>query len=228
MVKSTSFWRDCLAYLKSRFHPLLFIPLAALLLAPGFKFISEPVTVKVIFLFVWMLGTLFSLRLWDDLASLKEDRILHPQRVLTRSTNIRLFFALTAVGFFISLLGGLVFGMADYLESYSWRLHPFFSVTALLMGLLLLYRLKRRISSVSPIFYNHLLLLKYPVLAFALMQINIRTLWWLAGIYLLLNLYEFLHDAKNRQSSPYRFVAAAESVLLILCVLSLLRPENTS
>lgn len=216
---------EALAYLRERFSPALFVPLTLLLAVPSFLNAGSGIKWKqLVWIYLWILWTLFFLRLWDDLASLGQDRLRHPFRVLVRSKHLFFFRVVCASGLFLSFLGlasPVLFRPDEgLLARFFWQAGL---LGAIILGLGVLYSSRSFFKSEwKQIGFFHLLLLKYPILAAVFAGRDLKTLVLAGLIYLLVNLYEFAHDSRHRASRYFRAVAFVEAgifAVLLVCEL---------
>jgi len=134
-------------------------------------------------------------RLWDDLADLEHDRIVHPQRVLVKTTRLRSFTAVLGFGLLALLL---------LLLTHPLRLAGF-SVLLLLIGSL--YHSSAGRSLFRPV-RTYIILSKYPILLLIAAAGPIpRSLLVGLGLYTVVGVYEWLHDAEVRQAPLAHFVS---------------------
>ena len=151
-------------------------------------------------------------RLWDDLSDLQRDRLEHPQRVLSQTTQTRSFWC--GVGLLGALGGGVVW----------WRgpLAAIVAVGVLHVALWLWYAFPGRRS--LAIADYHVVLLKYPVFAFLIatrVGVGVDTFFMAACVYWVVCIYEVVHDRKLRAHVASRVVAAAEATLFCVLVVVL-------
>jgi hypothetical protein len=143
------------------------------------------------------LGLLLALRLWDDLASVEEDRLRAPERVLCRVDH-------TAPRWTVALL---LLACAPFVD------------TLALAGLVaagLLYYASRG----DGLLRAHLLLLKYPALVFILRG---EDLGWpvLVAVFGAVGLYELAHDPRRRRAALAPLFLFLDAAALTAGVLSM-------
>jgi hypothetical protein len=190
------------AYVRERFRPLVFGPLAIVLAgaASGGRWNANQLAVDAGF----ALLLLAQFRLWDDLADRTRDAVSHPQRVIVSAPSVRPFaaacIALAALNIAIALArdGGLSLVLLCALDAALW----------------VWYARRGRRSNLG----DHLLLAKYPAFVLVLAGVRLASSplpvgLCAAAIYLCANLYEAWHDG----ASP-----AARVPLLLACETALL------
>jgi hypothetical protein len=170
--------------LKTRLPPHVFVPLAVFLWGAGaVRFPGGGPAGAVL---AWTLIAQF--RLWDDLADRHEDRVRDPDRDLVRARSL-LPFRLLAAALFV--------GNAAWLALPTPR--PLLLPFLILSGLLLAWYAGLRRLIRGPILRSHLLLLKYPTIAYLVaapprLLADAVFLILLALVYLTFCVYEVLHD----------------------------------
>jgi hypothetical protein len=125
-------------------------------------------------------------RLWDDLADRERDRREHPDRILPRATSLVPFHVLLAAAFAANV--GLLVAFRPV-----WTVVLFLALNAVLLAWY--GRLRGWVN--RPRVHSLVLLLKYP--AFVVLLAGVATLRLLAAaalVYLILCVYEFLHDLR--------------------------------
>jgi 4-hydroxybenzoate polyprenyltransferase len=187
-----------IAYLRERIRLRVFVPLALTLaftgwlLVPGAAFDITDVLAAAGRAFVLSLA----FRVWDDLEDRTADRLRHPERVLARSTRTAPFLivaALLAVAGVTSLLQ-----MADPL--------PRLIAIAAAVAVLSLWYSARRSENWNRVAGGHVVLLKYPLIAFAAAPAlpspsgAVRAVAILAGLYVVICVYEYVDDPELRHA----------------------------
>lgn len=191
-------------YLRTRLPARRFVPLAVFLwgaaaLASGQR---GPLAV----LLAWGLVALF--RLIDDLASAREDAVLHPERITVRAPTRWPFFAL-AFALFVFDLVWLAATSSDAVVA----VYVVLGVAALAWYGLLRKRCR------DPLLRSRIVLLKYPVFVVLLAETE-RALptpsfvGTLALVYLTLALHEGLHDPQLRAAPGAFALLVGEAIAL--------------
>ena len=205
---SKSFPDDLRAYLASRLLTFPMLGLLALLLSAAW-IPSLPQNIPVIGLQIALAIVLTSMfRLWDDLADLSQDRIEHPDRVLSGTAHKKSFQRCCI------LLGAT----ALVLLLSSGNLQTSIGFACLTILMVLFYKLPWR--DAWPRVSYHLLMLKYPCFVLLISTCDHRTLDSSDSsrlilallVYLLLCIYEVLHDPALRSDARCRQIAGIELV----------------
>ena len=185
-----------LAYLRERMRPSVFVPLALAcaftgwLLAPGLAFDASAFFLAALHAFVLSLA----FRVWDDLEDRNADRIRHPHRVMARSTRTAPFLWLVA------LLA--VVGLTSFLQLNDPLPRAIAIATA--AGALTIWYSARRSENWNHVAGEHIVLTKYPAIAFATAPTIpdassfIRTSVLLAALYAVICIYEYIDDPELR------------------------------
>jgi 4-hydroxybenzoate polyprenyltransferase len=196
-------------YLRERYDPRLFVPLAAVLVVSG-AVAAGGLTGGVpgaarSWLLAWVLVLVF--RLWDDLADRPRDGVQHPHRVLARCGRSAPFLA---------LLGVLaVVALALLLASPGGTVKVLV-LLAVAAALAAWYRGRAALGEPA-VLGAHLVLGKYPAIAYAAVPAvpgRELTPTPLVILYLALCVYEALHDRRVRTAAAGRASLAADGVLL--------------
>jgi len=151
---------------------------------------------------VTALVLMLAFRVWDDLKDRSRDAREHPRRVTVVAESIG---PLVAFGMALALLGVLIITIGP---------RPVARLGAVAAAALLLgawYRLRR--ASASRVVNGHVVLLKYPLLAFAASAAP-PSLATLASLYLVLCVYEIIDDPALRASIVARRIAISECALV--------------
>jgi hypothetical protein len=202
---SKSFPDDLRGYVASRLRTVPMLALVVLLLTAVW-FPLLPNSIAVICLQVFLAIVLISIfRLWDDLADLNQDRIQHPDRVLSGTDHARLFQRVCI------LLGTTV--LAVLLASGNTQASLGFSCLVILF--VCFYKLPWRAN--WPLVSYHLLILKYPLFVILISTCDDRPINQLHLIiallaYFLLCIYEVIHDPVLRSDTRCRLIAGTELV----------------
>ena len=185
------------AYLRQRVRFRAFVPLALLLataswwLVPTSAFESGAFVESATQAFVLVLA----FRVWDDLEDRNADRARHPERVMARSGRTAPFIAA------IALL--MVAGIIWLLESRD-PLARIVAIAIAACGLSLWYG-TRRLENWNRVAGGHIVLAKYPLIAYAVAptlppaSTVVRTILLLGGLYALICIYEYVDDPELRQ-----------------------------
>lgn len=186
------------AYLRERIRARVLVPLALLLaftgwlLAPSGGLDAQAFLVATAQAFVLSLA----FRVWDDLEDRNADRLRRPHRVMARSTRTAPFLvlvALLAVGGMTSLLQ-----LSDPL--------PRFIALAAAVATLSVWYSTRRLENWNRLAGEHIVSLKYPLIAFAVAPVLpdasgvARTVVALAGLYVVVCIYEYVDDPELRHA----------------------------
>lgn len=199
---------DLRAYLASRLLTVPMLVLLALLLSAAW-FPSLPDSIPNMGLPIALTILLISMfRLWDDLADLSQDRIKHPDRVLCVTVHEKSFQQ------FCMLLGATTL----VLLLSSANLQASIGFAGLTILFVLFYKLPWR--DAWPRVSYHLLMLKYPCFVLLISTCDHRTLDSSDSsrlilallVYLLLCIYEVLHDPALRSDARCRQIAGIELV----------------
>lgn len=196
------------AYVRERLPAWLALLLPCMLV---FAALREKVLVpaQLVPAFVMAALLVFELRLWDDLSDLELDRRLHPQRVLCRASVVRPFLNLLFVLITIN------FTLVAILRAW-WGTAPLVTLHVLLAGW---YASRNMIASGSLANF-HVVLLKYPLIVLILgatsaAEISSPLLLISAAlIYLVLCLYELMHDTRLWGMPGARLCLAVDCLLL--------------
>ena len=179
---------------------------AGLLLAPssGVNLVRYLASAAQAFLLV------LAFRVWDDLADRERDAVEHPDRVMVASGR--------AVPFVVF---AVVLGIAALVPIALATDAPQRG-TALVLGagsLAIWYRVRR-----SGLLGGHVVLIKYPAIAFAVApsvpRLDLRAAATLASLYLVLCIYESFDDPALRASARARRIAITELALLIPLIIA--------
>ncbi|MEO7858461.1 MAG: hypothetical protein ABIU76_15805 [Gemmatimonadaceae bacterium] len=219
-------------YLFERYPSRRFVPLAlllagaGLLAVPGTEHLSTVAalhsglrTSLVVYLIV------LSLRVWDDLEDRERDARLHPERITVRVASVtplrHLQWASAAV--------------ASVLIATGARPATRLLVLSLLVAVLGIWYRARASLAPSSVIVAHVVLLKYPVIAYLVAPGVVRGVSGLAlaapvlmTVYVLLCIHEGLDDPELRRSRVARGVLVAEAALMLpllgLVIVSMLEP----
>jgi hypothetical protein len=216
--------KDYVTYRKERFSFKIYLPFALYLTIASF--IGMPfLKVNIMFLnAVIILLLLFQFRLWDDLHSIQEDRMIYPQRILCNVISIKHYW------FFLAILFIVCMGLIYY---YSVTIIPITCYLLLILFYLIMYYLgafnKGTIS-------NHLTIMKYVIIVLIVMLMHnevilIKNIYYpLISVFLVMSIYEVIHDGKKYENKSMRLIVIIESIMLILLNLSILvlNYSNTS
>jgi hypothetical protein len=210
-----------LRYVRTRFSPGIYVPLALLLAAAstvggGFSRRADFLSAAAV-----ACTMLFQFRLWDDLADRERDRRAHPKRVLVQSNSLAKFRVLLAGAFALN-------AVVVHVETDGSRIAAYLFLNAALFAW---YRWMRSFLT-DTLVGSHVLLLKYPAMVYVLSG------WFPAGdpIYLALSMamvylcfcaYELLHDPETGISArPFRLLAMEMAALVTAPVwVGLLLPQ---
>lgn len=186
------------AYLRERVRARVFVPLALLLAFTGLML--DPAADFNLPTYLGATARAFVLslafRVWDDLEDRNADRVRRPQRIMARSTRTAPFLMLVAlfgVGGVTSLLQ-----LSDPL--------PRFIVLAAAVAILSVWYSTRRLENWNRVAGEHIVLLKYPLIAFVVAPSYpsapgvSRTVVLLIGLYALICVYEYIDDPELRHA----------------------------
>jgi hypothetical protein len=221
-------------YLAERSRPLilgllsLLLAAAGLLLAPssGVNFVRYLESAAQAFLLI------LAFRVWDDLADRERDAVEHPGRVVVVSGRVGPFALLgvvLGVGALVPIalaadavarLAALGIAAGSLAIWYRVRPTPLSSSAS--------PPLRIRTSSASggsaASLGGHVVLIKYPAIAFAVApsvpRLDLRAAATLASLYLVLCIYESFDDPALRASARARRIAITELVLLIPLIIA--------
>ena len=147
------------------------------------------------------------LRLWDDLADREHDRVLHPERVLTRTTHVGVFAVGVVLG--LAVLAATVFPHPSRVMGLI--------VLVLVLGFLYHGPAKRVMPRAARAF---LVIAKYPILVFVAGAPPSQRAWAVTLVlYVVLGVFEWLDDRELKTGSLAPVVWGATSGLLALSAL---------
>jgi hypothetical protein len=179
---------EVLRYVRSRFSPVVYLPLslflcAAAAMGSGFSHWTEPASAAAL-----ACAMLFQLRLWDDLADRGRDARRHPTRVLVKSVSLTKYRALVVFVFAVN-------ATTIALGTSRSGIGAFVLLNVALVGW---YGGLRRLHP-SRVFRSHVLLLKYPAMVYVLSgQFSTgdpaSLVLAMVLVYLCFCAYELLHD----------------------------------
>lgn len=208
--------KDFIAYRKERFSLKIYCPLALYLTIASLM--GMPLLKVNIMLLnaAIILLLLFQFRLWDDLHSIQEDRIIYPYRILCNVLSIKHYRFLLAILFTVSM--GLIY-------CYSTTIIPAVSYLLLIFFYLLLYNLdvlkEGRI-------YNHLIIMKYVIVVLIVTLVHVDIIHTiniyhpLISVFLVMSIYEVIHDENKYRDKSMHLILVIESIMLILLNISIL------
>jgi uncharacterized membrane protein SirB2 len=142
-------------YLRERFPITRFGALAVFLAAAGLAASPPAHPWRWAVAAAQSLSLILQFRLWDDIADREHDRVVHPERVLSRTADMRPFLVLAAALF---VGNGLILA---WLQPHGGGPVTYLALCA---GLLAWYRLRPAVLH-RGLLNTHLVLLKYPVIA---------------------------------------------------------------
>lgn len=157
-------------------------------------------------------------RLWDDLADVENDRLIHPGRVLCQTKNHQIFWVI--FGLLMIVNGVLVFAFKSYT---SLGVFLFLNVSFVIW-----YSILRILSSNNVVFHS-IVLVKYPVFVFLLSgshfgaRAGLPLGYGMLVTFLCFCAYELLHDQRllaNRNAAS--LLACEFSALLFVAILMLI------
>ena len=212
---------ELFAYFRTRLPVGIYLPLALFLYTAGVA-AGRRIDARSFALGLTLAYTLLlQFRLWDDLNSRGQDRLEHPERVLSKVKALLPFHKL----FFLSL----VFNCAVlFLEpDFRPKLAGFIALNG---GLLLWYR--RRLGlSLNKIINSHVVLAKYPLFVYLLSDTSRAAstpyLLSLSVVYLCFCVYELLHD-KTLWTAPWARRVLGVEMLALVVVYGLMAAELRS
>jgi 4-hydroxybenzoate polyprenyltransferase len=185
-----------LAYLKQRARLRLFVPLSIVLALAGPAMVPfpNPSITAITLAALQALGLALAFRIWDDVQDRDVDRTRHPERVTTTAPTTAPLYAL-AFGLFLCALVPLLAAPFALRRVVALSL-----VTAMLASW---YRVRSRDRSHA--LEEHVLTIKYPVIAYAVAPIlppdvlTPRVGAILVVLYLFICVYEYAEDVELRQ-----------------------------
>jgi len=197
-------------YVRERARLSVFVPLALVMAAMGRLTGGQADgwrgTADYALTALTALVLVLAFRVWDDLEDRSRDVREHPSRVTVVAKSVA---PLIAVGFMLGALGLLLVGLGPHAGSRS------FAVTMAVAVLAAWYRL--RPTSARAVANAHVVLLKYPLLAFAATPASPPT-GALVSLYLVLCAYEIVDDPALRASIVARWVAISECALVSVII----------
>jgi 4-hydroxybenzoate polyprenyltransferase len=185
-----------LAYLRQRMRARVLVPLALILalagwlLAPAARFDAVAFVVVALEAFVLVLA----FRVWDDLEDRIADRLRHPNRVMARSTRTAPFLVLVALLAVAGMTSLLL--LSDPLSRWI--------AIAVAVATLSVWYSTRRSENWNRAAGEHIVSLKYPLIAFAVAptlptaSAFARSAIVLAGLYTVICIYEYVDDPELR------------------------------
>ncbi|HVF39591.1 MAG TPA: hypothetical protein VM939_06790 [Gemmatimonadaceae bacterium] len=201
-------------YPAKRFVPFaLFLAAAGMLAVPGAEDFRTAATLRsgLLAAFTGYLIVLV-LRIWDDLQDRKHDAHVHPDRITLRDDaprSLRYLARLSASGAILILAAGS-------------HPAPRLLVLALLAASLGVWYGARELSKPMPVIGAHIVLIKYPVIAYIVAPGStgsarelLMAAPMLIAVYLLLCIHEVLDDPALRRSRTARGVLIAESAVMV-------------
>ena len=201
-------------YIRERFNPILYLPLALLLILTGFRtlFTESQLFQEFSLRFPIALLLLLQFRLFDDLLSLPTDRQLTPVRITCIKGHGVIFWR----WFFI--IGATTLLLVAFL----WGLQKFIVLFLLALFYLIIYRSK---DYFSPLPFSLLILTKYPVISYLVSDLKLLPprpirleILLLLAIYLTTIIYEAFHDRTHRQDKAFLYTALFAGGLLLALV----------
>jgi len=207
-------------YLAERSRPRMLGPLALVLAAVGLLIApSSGVSVaRYVLSAAQALLLVLAFRVWDDLADRERDATEHPRRVMVTDRRTTPFVAL-----------GMALAVAA-IEPIVFATDAQRRITALAIAgvCLAIWYNARRSPFASPL-GEHVVLIKYPAIAFAVAPgalsfdtrtAALRAAATLASLYLLLCVYESFDDPALRASARARRIAITELALLVPLIIA--------
>lgn len=199
-------------YWTQRYPTRVYLPLAVLILVAGAVGLGAPVTPWSAASGVVIAYTLVLLfRVWDDLADRHVDRERHPERVMVQARDTSAFVGLIVA---LALIAVTLVALRE-----SWDI-DLAALTLLALALAGWYALRVRLAA-GPLANAHVILLKYPAIAFiasppasSVRPAAIPLLAALGALYLGLCIHELLDDPVIRARRHARSVVATELGLL--------------
>jgi hypothetical protein len=197
------------AYWSERYPALVYVPLAALIVAAGTVAAGAAITPMVA---AESIGLAFALvllfRVWDDIADREEDRIRAPQRVVARAASVAPL---------LGLMAALACASVALLVIRA-RFTDLVLFIAMAAGLAVWYATRARLGA-GPLVNAHVLLLKYPLIALiatpAATQLQLApTITALSALYLGLCVRELLDDSRIRADRRVPGLLSVEAALL--------------
>ena len=184
-------------YLRERVRARLLVPLALLLASSGWLLVpqAEFETLDVLAAAARAFGFTLGFRVWDDLEDRSVDRTRHPNRVMASSTRTVPFLALVALLAVMSIISLL--RLTDPLARCI--------AIAVAVGVLSVWYSTRRSENWNRVAGGHIVLVKYPLIAYAVAPSLpsasgvARTATVLGGLYALICVYEYVDDPELRQ-----------------------------
>ena len=199
------------AYLTERYPARVFVPLAVLLYAGGTIAVGGTPTVPRAIAGIALAYTLVLLfRIWDDLVDRDADRVTHPDRVMVNAEG--------TAAFRLSMAALALFAIALLATRPAWVTGiAVFAMTRVTLGIW--YSLRRLVGA-SALVNAHVILLKYPAVAFISAAPGEATpaiataIVVFGAIYLGLCLHELLHDRAVRTTRGGSLTLTLELALL--------------
>ena len=198
-------WVDrAIQYLRERYPLRVFLPVATGLTMLAFVDEGPKAWLDFLLTLLTVLAMVFQFRLWDDLGDQPYDRFHHPRRVLSRASELSLYWQ-TVAGFGIFNLALVM--LLD--RRYLWL--AAFNALALLWYEIVHIEWRRSIPG------RHLTLLKYPAFILSIAPgsgFGSRLILSMAAAYLCGGIYELFHDGEMRSQPAARRLAVTEAFLL--------------
>lgn len=203
MEASVSTNKLLVSYIAQRARPQALVPLSIAIAAVAwtgmglgaFRLPEFVATIAQTFVLV------FAFRVWDDIEDRGYDAQHHPERVLASTNRLAPFVI------FAASLAALAMIPAVFIQKMGEQL----AIISLAIVILIAWY-HRRSGDAPSVANAHVVLLKYPILAFAVAPVRPR-LPALVALYFALCAFEVFDDPALRVSSRARRVAMAEAVI---------------
>jgi 4-hydroxybenzoate polyprenyltransferase len=193
-------------YLRERARLSVFVPLALVMAAmgklTGGRLDRSPGPADYALTAATALLLMLAFRVWDDLEDRSHDVREHPSRVTVVATSVA---PLIAFAFVLGMLGALSVALGP-------RAGPRLGAVAIAVAVLAAWYRTRPVAT-GAVVNAHVVLLKYPLVAFAASAAS-PPAGALASLYLVLCAYEIVDDPALRASIVARWVAISECALV--------------
>ena len=193
-------------YVRERARLSVFVPLALVMAAmgrlTGGRVDRRTGVAEYVLAAITALLLMLAFRVWDDLADRSRDAREHPDRLTVVADSVA---PLTAFAFVLGTLGALSVALG-------LRAGPRLGAVAIAVAVLAAWY-RMRPAATRAVVNAHVVLLKYPLLAFAATPASPPT-GALASLYLVLCVYEIVDDPALRASIVARWVAISECALV--------------
>jgi hypothetical protein len=201
-----------LQWIVERYHFQKFIPLA-MILNFAVEFPSESFnSLEFIMRFIFICYALLIFRIWDDIESVKYDKLNHPERLLCKQKNLRSVRCITYLSLTIPL-------MVSFFYTPNKNFIPIWCILCIFY--VFFYILKKFLIN-DNIILNHIGLIKYPVfvllLSFDEKFLRVNLISSLIVVSLFMMIYEIVHEPKYKTKKFYKSLLGCE-IIIFVCLM---------